>query len=419
MLRAIEAIDPAVQDFLNSTSVMSKSTAETYRYRLYPFQKWVHKQHKKSVDALIAEIRAAKLDVYSMLGSYATHLQKMVGESGKGLASLKRRVNVVKLLLVYHDVEISDLKFKTKVKLPRTVRAEKSPISVNDVRAILQALNNDKKAHLYILLLAGTGMRAKEALALRFADFQIESSDPNNKDFIPRVNIRGEITKTRVGRYVYLTKEFVKFFNDYKVWRHRERRIVHYDENEKVKERKFKPPYRATDLIFSKPHEDPRDNAKVNSLYVEMLRSVNATIDRIGKGQIDYQNVRKITRHSFRRFVYTTISRLGDTQYAEWFIGHIGSTYDRRNEEERIEAFQNVERYLTFLDVAALEAKGAATDSKIEVLQKENLDMKTNMAAMIQAEVEKAVARAMELRAQNPVLENFKLEAQLKKKVES
>ena len=36
---------------------------------------------------------------------------------------------------------------------------------------------------------------------------------------------------------------------------------------------------------------------------------------------------RKITLHSFRRFVKTTISDLGYADYSEWFIGHAGSTY--------------------------------------------------------------------------------------------
>jgi hypothetical protein len=36
---------------------------------------------------------------------------------------------------------------------------------------------------------------------------------------------------------------------------------------------------------------------------------------------------RQITLHSFRRFVKTTISDLGYSDFSEYFIGHNGSTY--------------------------------------------------------------------------------------------
>jgi integrase len=52
------------------------------------------------------------------------------------------------------------------------------------------------------MLLAATGMRATEALALRHKDF--DTDDNNGQAF---VRIRGEFTKTRTDRYVFLTKE--------------------------------------------------------------------------------------------------------------------------------------------------------------------------------------------------------------------
>ena len=45
---------------------------------------------------------------------------------------------------------------------------------------------------------------------------------------------------------------------------------------------------------------------------------------------------RKITLHSFRRFVKTTISDLGYSDYSECFIGHSGSTYWRKKDNENI-----------------------------------------------------------------------------------
>ena len=52
----------------------------------------------------------------------------------------------------------------------------------------------------------------------------------------------------------------------------------------------------------------------------------------MGKGEREdnKERQRQITFHSFRRFVKSTISDLGYSDYSEWFIGHSGSTYYRK-----------------------------------------------------------------------------------------
>ena len=44
----------------------------------------------------------------------------------------------------------------------------------------------------------------------------------------------------------------------------------------------------------------------------------------------------EITLHSFRRYVKTTISDLGYSDFSEWFIGHSGSTYWRKKIMRRL-----------------------------------------------------------------------------------
>ena len=78
---------------------------------------------------------------------------------------------------------------------------------------------------------------------------------------------------------------------------------------------------------------------------------------------------RKITLHSFRRFVKSTISDLGYADYSEWFIGHSGSAYWRKKDSEKAEIFKKIEPYLTFLNVPQLERQGADLHTKIEELQ--------------------------------------------------
>ena len=52
----------------------------------------------------------------------------------------------------------------------------------------------------------------------------------------------------------------------------------------------------------------------------------------MGSPEDGNENRREITLHSFRRFVKTTISDLGYSDYSEWFIGHSGSTYWRKKD---------------------------------------------------------------------------------------
>ena len=91
----------------------------------------------------------------------------------------------------------------------------------------------------------------------------------------------------------------------------------------------------------------------------------------MGKGEREDSNERRrqITLHSFRRFVKSTISDLGYSDYSEWFIGHSGSTYYRKKESEKVEIFRKIEPYLIFLNVYQLERQGADIQAKIEELE--------------------------------------------------
>ena len=98
----------------------------------------------------------------------------------------------------------------------------------------------------------------------------------------------------------------------------------------------------------------------------------------MGNGEREDNNEkrRRITIYSFRRFVKSTISDLGYSDYSEWFIGHSGFTYYRKKESEKVEIFRKIEPYLTFLNVYQLERQGADIQSKIEELEFLNLSLR-------------------------------------------
>jgi len=166
-----------------------------------------------------------------------------------------------------------------------------------------------------------------------------------------------------------LTKEFVKHFEIYKAWRHRERTIVSYLRGGTQPKRiKYKPEERANDLIFSTPHRDPKRNASVSSLYIEMLKATNAILDRIGLDGKENSGVHKVTRHSFRRYVYSMLTDAGYHDFADFFLGHSGSTYYRKSDQEKAQLFNKLEPSLTFFDVTALEQKAVVVNDKVDAL---------------------------------------------------
>ncbi len=83
-------------------------------------------------------------------------------------------------------------------------------------------------------------------------------------------------------------------------------------------------------------------------------------------------NRRKITLHSFRRFVKSVISTQVGQDYSELFLGHAKSPYWTLKEPEKREIYASkIMRYLTFLDYTTLEATGKNIESSLQEKDKE------------------------------------------------
>ncbi len=85
---------------------------------------------------------------------------------------------------------------------------------------------------------------------------------------------------------------------------------------------------------------------------------------------------RKITLHSFRRYVKSTIADLGFSDYSEWYIGHSGSTYWTKKDNEKAQIFKKIEAYLTFLNITQLNRQGADLEARLEELQTINQELR-------------------------------------------
>ena len=358
---------------------MNKNTAIEYHFRLSNFEKFIISQYNLTIDDFINNILESKLNPYEILSDFCIHLQGL----GLHSSSLKNRVITVKNFLEFNDVDISPRKFKLKVKFPKNIRRIREALDKNDITNILNSCS-DIKLKTYVMLLASTGMRAVEALSIRIKDIYFESSPV-------KITIRGEHTKTKEDRYVFLTRETVEQIQKWIDYKYRKRRICYKDEKTGKSVEEYRIPQKnVNDFLFSVkgPYKNSFNSTnRLKIFYNTLVLQFQKTLDRNNMGSkeegngnniIGSENTnnnrirRKITLHSFRRFVKTTISDLGYADYSEWFIGHAGSTYWTKKDNEKAEIFKKIEPYLTFLNIQQLNRQGADLETKIEELQDVN-----------------------------------------------
>ena len=98
---------------------------------------------------------------------------------------------------------------------------------------------------------------------------------------------------------------------------------------------------------------------------------------------------RKITLHSFRRFVKTVVSDQTNQDYSEWFLGHSKSPYYTKKEPERREIYATkCMKYLTFLDYTTLEARGKSIEVNLQEKDKVIKEMEAQINLLITNQTE-------------------------------
>jgi integrase len=375
-----------LEKYIETVASGNSVTAYDYERRLSYFAFFVDRKYNLSLDELVAKIRndnddsddssddANSIDVYELLSSYVTYMQNRKEGNVPSPISLKYWVSTVRNFLEYWDIEISQRKLKLKVRMPRVIRQSKEALTKEDIVNILNACS-DIKLKTYCMFLAATGCRASEALSIRLCDIEFDSSPA-------KAFIRGEYTKTRTDRYVLLTSELVDQLNKWLEFKYRRRRVWHLNKEGKSTTEIRSPDRtkRTNDLVFSTSITKQISEQSIEYIYSTLVTAFQKTLDRMGGIYASYEDVsinntysrHRLTLHSFRRWVKSVISDLGYSDFSEWFIGHAGSTYYRKSENERAELFRKVESYLTYLDYATFERKGADIQSKVDMLEREN-----------------------------------------------
>src|SRR6266487_2952562 len=327
-------LSPATQKFVTTVEVVSPSTADQYGKRLYNFGEFLKQKHKITIDDYIQSYKSFHSDVYDILFDYHVFLKELSLQK----STIASRLRTAKTFLEFHDIPIVDSKFRIKVRTPKNSANE-------EITALTKPLVNkiiigcqSPRLHTYVLTLAATGGRAVEILSLLTKHVNFEQGT---------IYLRKEWTKQKRARTVFLTNECLVQLKVWKEYRERRRRVV--DKNGKaIYETK---PLKPNDLFFSSGRRDNADEQDPNHMYDVLSKEFGQVLDRIGLEARDSESKRhEITLHSFRRFVYSTIEKLGNIEFANYQIGHANSTYWRVTPEERLETFNMFRDYLTYLD---------------------------------------------------------------------
>ncbi|MGA9154870.1 MAG: site-specific integrase [Candidatus Nitrosopolaris sp.] len=356
--------NPLVSNYITNVAVRNESTAAKYNERIKKFQLFVSEYYGLGIGEFIKRIMVGKIDVYNALGNYILYLKKSINNRSISPVTLKNYIITIKNFLEYSDIDISPRKFKLKIRLPKVVRKNKEALSKEDVIDILNACS-DIRLKTYVMFLAAGGFRAVEALSVRGKDLDFESKPT-------RVLVRGEYTKTKVDRIVFLTEEMSQQLITWLDYKYRKRRVCYQDykdSNGRTITEYRTPRREGNELIFAVHQSTGLPNPV--GIYDDLAKPFAKTLDRIGKGERENgsEGRRRITLHSFRRFVKTTISDLGYSDFSEYFIGHSGSAYWQKKDSEKAEIFRKIEPYLTFLDPVELERKGADLQTKVDELE--------------------------------------------------
>ena len=259
----------SVAMYITNVSTMSRSTAREYSARLNYFKDFVAKKYNnQSIDHLLVKLKKGHQDPYNILNGYAGYLR----DCNISALTLKQRIVTVKNFFEYYDVDISPRRFKLKIKLPRIVRKKKAALSKEDIVEILNTCDNIR-LRVYVVLLAATGMRATEALSIRIKDIDFNSNPA-------KLFVRGEFTKTKVDRTIFLTEELTQQLKSWLDYKHRTRRVCYQDkQNGKTITEYRTPDKKDTDLVFA-VYQD-RNMPNPDQLYYDLSRSFARTLDRL------------------------------------------------------------------------------------------------------------------------------------------
>jgi integrase len=335
-----------VKKFLESKALRSENTSRSYLTGLVHFNNFLA-QSEHTLETVLAFLLDHTIDVYELLQDFMKY-QVLQNFNNK---TARFNYRVILSYFDYHDIDFNPRRLKNKVAIPRLIKEQEQPIDAQDIRKLLLKCTN-RRLRTYLLVLASGGMRAVEALAMRVKDVDFTSRPT-------RIHIRGEYSKTKSARNIFISDEAAQALKDHC--------------------KNYRKPRPLNDLIFQTWRIDEKANPR--TMYNHVDYEFGKLLRIAGFDDKKDNSIRHIiTLNSFRRFVDTTISNTVGKDYAEWFLGHANSPYYTAKPQERAEIYSKCMKHLTFLDYTVLEAMGKSTEADLEIKSKEIAALQQQLA---------------------------------------
>jgi integrase len=361
---------PKVKGFLDSIGRNSKASKRTYSTGLALFQDYLDSEafqqrydnFKYNCETILKPLSENKMNVYEFFDGFVSFI--LATKPDIAPRSLSLYLVSTRSYFGFYDIDVIPSKFKRRVKMPRLYREDEEPIDAADIRKVLLNCNN-RRLKAYLLMLASGGFRAVEATSIRLKDIDF-SVTPT------KIHLRPEFTKTKTARDIYISDEATTYLQQFLSFKFRDKSETKDEGVTRVQN--------PDDLVFStfSINEKPDPHNLYNKL-LEEFQKVLTVSDMDDRKENGIHKRRKVTLHSFRRFVKTIVSNQVNQDYSEYFLGHTKSPYWVLKEPERREIYATkVMRYLTFLDYSALESTSNNIEEKLAEREQEIFSLKHN-----------------------------------------
>jgi integrase len=384
---------PKVHKFLFSKTRGAVNTAIGYKTSLAYFQQFLTTNYNDlTLETIIEPLISRKIDVYDLLDCFVSYLQNIK----LNRSSIHQYLVGIRAYLGYNDIDIVNSKFKRRVTMPKNIQEEEQALDQDDIRNILLKCNN-RRLKVYILILASSGLRAIEACAIRLRDLDFQSNPT-------KLHVRGEYTKTKVSRDIFISDEASKYLKDWIEYTFK----IDVDRIKNINDP-------MSEYLVFKVHKNTV-SSNTHAIYQKLVSQFHIVLRSAGLGDRKESMKRgRITFHSFRRFLKTTISDSeAGSDYSEWFLGHRKNAYYSSKQTVRAEIYATkVMKYLTFLDYSTLEAAGKNFDARINELEHEKQIMSQKYEQQIQElreETDDKLNQVIMMIQKNPKLARLKRE---------
>lgn len=321
-----------------------EGSRKPYASALNLLNKFLSKEYSKyDYDSIIDAIKNEDVNVYEIFRKFNSYIESSIKPNSIGVYNA-----VIRSYLDYFDIEISQRKFKRKVRPPRKIKIEPYPLEKHQIREILRNCHN-RRLRPFLFILASAATREEEVLAIRKQDIDFKVRPTT-------IRLRGEFTKTRTDRYIFISDEATE---ELKKW-------LEYKDDWNSRNPDNKRVFTDTDLVFTQ-----NKKATPESIYQRVLSEFHTLLESLKMDQRkDNSDRRQIVLHSFRHWVFTLMEERISKGFAEAILGHTNSYYTKGLNGKR-EDYLKVMPDLTYLDYSILEATGKNIEAQLEQKDKE------------------------------------------------